>query len=33
LASEALRFSAVVLAAGMSSRMQGRNKLLLPCGR
>lgn len=26
------RFSAVVLAAGTSSRMQGRNKLLLPLG-
>ena len=28
----ALRFSAVVLAAGQSSRMEGRNKLLLPVG-
>jgi molybdenum cofactor cytidylyltransferase len=28
----AIRFSAVVLAAGMSSRMQGRNKLLMPVG-
>lgn len=27
-----LRFSAVVLAAGQSSRMQGRNKMLLPVG-
>jgi molybdenum cofactor cytidylyltransferase len=28
----AFRFSAVVLAAGVSSRMQGRNKLLMPVG-
>ncbi|MDB5942374.1 MAG: nucleotidyltransferase family protein [Ramlibacter sp.] len=28
----ALRFSAIVLAAGQSSRMQGRNKMLLPVG-
>jgi molybdenum cofactor cytidylyltransferase len=28
-----VRFSAVVLAAGLSSRMEGRHKLLLPvCG-
>ena len=27
-----IAYSAVVLAAGMSSRMQGRNKLLLPAG-
>jgi len=30
--ANAIRFSAVVLAAGVSSRMQGRNKLLLPVG-
>jgi molybdenum cofactor cytidylyltransferase len=29
---EALRFSAIVLAAGTSSRMRGRHKLLLPVG-
>jgi molybdenum cofactor cytidylyltransferase len=29
---EPVRFSAVVLAAGVSSRMQGRNKLLMPVG-
>lgn len=30
MTAEPVRFSAVVLAAGTSSRMQGRNKLLLP---
>jgi len=32
MAADAISFSAVVLAAGTSTRMQGRNKLLLPVG-
>jgi molybdenum cofactor cytidylyltransferase len=32
MSAGAIRFSAVVLAAGLSSRMQGRNKLLMPTG-
>lgn len=32
MAADAISFSAVVLAAGAATRMQGRNKLLLPVG-